>query len=308
MTAQLDGGSSITVALSRGNPFGQADKVFRFRLATTPANAYLGDVRVQDSPLSVPGRGGNAYIADGAVTGGTYSENDQQITVRINAPAGATKLTGTVRISSPALHSPVEVPVTVLVRDWPVFALLAILLGYAVSCLVTRWNLERQQEVLNQFHRARILQAVNDLFSGQDLFRRDTFQKVLDLIQESDIARAARNTALTRDRLLVAEQTLDQVRNLMNAPPAALSPASFNVSKVTYSPSLHLYDRFLQRPAILQFAAFSATVTIAFCLVWQKATFGGLGDYGTAFASAAAIDQSMKALGPALARFRGAVR
>jgi hypothetical protein len=308
LTAQLDGGSSITVPVSRGNPFGQADKVFRFRLATTPTNGHLGDVRVQDSALSAPGRGGSTYIADGAITGGTYAENDKQITVHVSVPVGATKLTGSVRISSPALSSPIEVPVTVLVRDWPVFPLIAILLGYGVSRLITRLNLERRQEALNQFHRTRILQAVNDLFSGQDLVRRDSFQQVLDLIRESDLAHAVRNTVLTRDRLWVAEQTLDHVRNLMNAPPAALSPASFDVSRAGSWHTLHFYDWLLPGPAILQLTAFLVTVIVAFFFVWQKAAFGGPGDYLTSFASATVIDQSVRAIGPALARFRGGFR
>jgi hypothetical protein len=164
------------------------------------------------------------------VAGTTHSLNGAAFEIRPNVPSNLKEATATLHIRSGEFPADMDIPVTLLVKDWWVWAALAVLLGQLLSFVVSNWVNVGRPRRLNKLAMAPVESGVINL-----LLKKPA------LVGSSEVAaiNTLLNTAAQANRLGEVDAAKDSIK-LAQTKLGALSAASGETTKEEEPPRVLL--------------------------------------------------------------------
>ena len=189
--------------------------------------AYFCDSKAGNNPTPNPKSSKSATAstctATTAVEPGTQALEGRTFQLEPTVPASVQKASGVLRLQSPEFASDIETPVTLLVKDWWVYAAIVVFLGQLLSFWVNNWTTVGRQEKLNKLEVAPIeSDLVNLLIARPDLESRPEITAVSTLLDSAAQSNKLGEVEAAKNSIKEAKSKLDQfISNL----PAQQSPS-----------------------------------------------------------------------------------
>jgi len=148
--------------------------------------------------------------------------------VEPSVPSNVKEASGVVRLHSPEFASDLELPVTLLVKDWWPYAALAVFLGQLLSFWVNNWINTGRQRGLNKLAMAPVESGlVSLLLRRPDLEEDDRVMAIRTLLNNAVQANKLGEIEAARTSIKAAQDKLEELKRVQapEIPPSAPPPS-----------------------------------------------------------------------------------
>jgi hypothetical protein len=192
---------------------------------TTKSNSWLPWTKRRLAPGGCAEAGSNSNVkpaggtSQGVLTGKLFE-------IEPSVPSNVKEASGVLRLHSPEFASDLELPITLLVKDWWPYAALAVFLGQLLSFWVNNWINTGRQRGLNKLAMAPVESGlVSLLLRRPDLEEDDRVMAIRTLLNNAVQANKLGEIEAARTSIKAAQDKLEELKRAP-APPAPVSPPS----------------------------------------------------------------------------------
>ena len=165
------------------------------------------------------GYGSNVTTATGAAQGVLSGKLFQ---VEPSVPSNVKEASGVIRLHSSEFSSDLELPATLLVKDWWLYAAMAVFLGQWLSFAVNNWINTGRQRKLNKLDMAPVESGlVNLLLRRPDLESQDNVALINTFLNNAVQANKLGEVEAAKSSIKAAQERLDELKRV---PSPAVTP------------------------------------------------------------------------------------
>jgi hypothetical protein len=211
--------------------------------------AYFCDSKLQVPPATVKDAKSSNAASKCTETSAVGPDGDVQglagkvFQIEPSVPPGVQKASGVLRLRSPEFASDIETPVTLLVKDWWLYAAIVVFLGQLLSFWVNNWITVGRQNKLNKLEVAPIESSlVSLLIRRPDLETRTEITVVSTLLDSAAQANKLGEVEAAKNSIKEAKDKFDQfTSNLPSVQPPSGAPAIVMLQRSRSYPARRLY-------------------------------------------------------------------